>query len=237
MTAILTEYQEVTDLLHYEGVGKRKRQESLSSTSQGFLTTMAASVVYVVAATPGAEIFDSANNGAEKLMGLVQATNDDDAFTESLAGLGKRTVAHLRNLYDAVSDQGSGLRVHSADRAGEVRSASAPLTSIREGLRIIRMTSPLPTEEHEVYGRLVSANVDSRRFGLRRDRPEKGRRRYFNGTVGPEVDMEQFRLGKSASAPLYRALILEEQEESLYTQSRWRSRFTLTEIEPVDVTD
>ena len=237
---IMTEFQDLAQVLAFrerrpqsgETLGDVAREAELA-----FVQLAAASFVLIVAPFTPARLVPLPSAAMQGVAELLDATREDQ-LSEAVSGLPTRTVVHLRNFLDSVSDLDSGLRMVSAVPGQPLRETRVSLGAIRNGLHVLRARKELAPQRWLVVGHLMAINHIKRTFAIVETEPT-GRRKHprtisgrFDAELLPELD--GMATGQSAT---YRFAIVVEQDVPEFPDAKPRSRYRMEKVSQADASD
>lgn len=234
---LMQELQELAEVIATEITPTAARQpEALRDAEMGLLQVAAGSVVFVVAPLLGDRMTYGPSPVMARLSDVIRAAHDGiDPFTVTIGTFRlRRTIAHIRDFFEAISDSGTGVTLTNASPSGTVTAVSVSLDRLRQSLEVLRARTDLPSIPHHVVGHLMAINLLRSTFSVVEAKPTGTRKspRRFSGTLdpGPLSQSEGLTVGESTT---YRFVILEEREVSEFTDEPERPRYRLVEIERV----
>lgn len=183
---ILTEFQELTDSLG----------EQVDFALAGL---RAASFVFIVAPMDPDRLIQYPSPTLDKVQELVAAASSPDDFAQMASELKARPRSHVRDLFNALSDANTGIRMVTAFPSGTVRDAAATLEAIRAGLGVLRSQPDGDVEIIQLRCNLIGLNHVRRTFSVRETGPTGGRKapRRFSGKIDSSVNIEGVPSGES----------------------------------------
>lgn len=234
---LMQEFQELADVVAIEANPSTASQPEAALDSEFALVQVAAgSVVFVVAPLLGDRMTYGPSPSMERIQDIVKAANAGPrSFTQTIGEFHfRRTIAHVRDFFAALSDSGTGVRLINARPSGEVTSVAVSVDRVRESLDVLRWRTDLPTETLNIVGQLMALNFLRQTFSVVEAEATGGRKRprRWNGSIDGEL-LPQIQGIRVGGTERYRCRILEEQEMSEFTDTPERPRYRLVGIRPL----
>jgi len=233
---VLTEIQKLADVMIQRDrpdVEGHVRFDVMRESELALTDVMAASFVFVLAPfSPADALIPQSSVAMELVADALKAVNlDGEAFTESIQGYSKRTVAHIRDFLDSIDQASSGITLVNSAPSGATESVSVSLPQIRSSLSALRSRLALPSLTYEMNVHLIAINHERLTFGIvetaateNRKRPRK-RFGHFDGDLLEELD--GLATGPSTA---YRVKILEEKDEPVISGGTPKKKLRMLEI-------
>jgi hypothetical protein len=235
---LMQEFQDLASVVAVEATPPTtgRQPEAALDSELALVQVAAGSVVFVVAPLLGERLMYGPSPSMERIERIVEAASaGPDSFTQAVSAFRfRRTIAHVRDFFAALSDSGTGVTLINARPSGEVTSVSVAVDRVRASLDALRLRTELPTTTLNIVGRLMALNFLRRTFAVVEAEATGGRKkpRGFSGSIEPEL-LPQIQ-GISVGGPVtYRCRILEEQEVSEFTDRPERPRYRLVGIRPL----
>ncbi len=229
LNEILTEYQELADVLSFEG--KTRTEQAALDVEYSIVELAAASFVVVLAPYIGNRLLEAPSVASDEVADLVAAAADDDAFEQAVGLLSRRGKAHVRDFFASLSGSRTGLTIVDAKPNKPPRRVNVSLERVEGGLNILRATKDLEPETFDVVGYLISINHERGRFGIREERATGGRKhaRRMSGRIASTIRNDLVATGRSV---VYRFVIQEEQSVPTHQDGiKPRARRTLIDFQ------